>query len=79
LQIVKKKGLQVPKDIAIVGFSNDHISGLIDPPLTTVSQPVREIGSTAARLLIDQISRDVSEWKSIIRVLKTELIVRKSS
>ena len=79
LQIVKKKGLQVPKDMAIVGFSNDHISGLIDPPLTTVSQPVREIGSTAARLLIDQISRDVSEWKSIIRVLKTELIVRKSS
>jgi DNA-binding LacI/PurR family transcriptional regulator len=79
LQIVKKKGLQVPKDIAIVGFSNDFISGLIDPPLTTVSQPVREIGNTAARLLIDQISRDVSEWKSIIRVLKTELIVRKSS
>lgn len=79
LQIVKKKGLQVPKDIAIVGFSNDQISGLIEPALTTVSQPVKEIGSTAAQLLIDQISRDVSEWKSIIRVLKTELIIRKSS
>jgi LacI family transcriptional regulator/LacI family repressor for deo operon, udp, cdd, tsx, nupC, and nupG len=37
------------------------------------------MGSTAARLLIDQINREVSEWKSIIRVLKTELIVRKSS
>jgi DNA-binding LacI/PurR family transcriptional regulator len=79
LQIVKKKGLDVPKDIAIVGFSNDFASGFIDPPLTTVSQPVREIGSTAAQLLIDQINRDVSEWKSIIKVLKTELIVRKSS
>ena len=79
LQIVKKKGLDVPKDIAIVGFSNDFASDLIDPPLTTVSQPVREIGSTAAQLLIDQINRDVSEWKSIIKVLKTELIVRKSS
>jgi LacI family transcriptional regulator/LacI family repressor for deo operon, udp, cdd, tsx, nupC, and nupG len=79
LQIVKKKGLQVPKDIAIVGFSNDNISGLIEPALTTVSQPVKEIGSTAAQLLVDQISRDISEWKSIIRVLKTELIVRKSS
>ncbi len=79
LQIVKKKGLQVPKDIAIVGFSNDNISGLIEPALTTVSQPVREMGSTAAQLLVDQINRDISEWKSIIRVLKTELIVRKSS
>lgn len=79
LQIVKKKGLQVPKDIAIVGFSNDNISGLIEPALTTVSQPVKEMGQTAAQLLIDQIDRDVAEWKSIIRVLKTELIVRKSS
>ncbi|MBO9562447.1 MAG: LacI family DNA-binding transcriptional regulator [Niastella sp.] len=79
LQIVKKKGLQVPKDIAIVGFSNDYASGLIEPSLTTVSQPVKEIGSTAAQLLVDQINRDISEWKSIIRVLKTELIVRKSS
>lgn len=79
LQIVKKKGLQVPKDIAIVGFSNDIISGLIEPALTTVSQPVKEMGSTAAQLLVDQINRDISEWKSIIRVLKTELIVRKSS
>lgn len=79
MQIVKKRGLDVPKDIAIVGFSNDFASDLIDPPLTTVSQPVREIGSTAAQLLIDQINRDVSEWKSIIKVLKTELIIRKSS
>ncbi|MDF2192701.1 LacI family DNA-binding transcriptional regulator [Paraflavitalea sp. CAU 1676] len=79
LQIVKKKGLEVPKDIAIVGFSNDLASGLIDPALTTVSQPVKEMGQTAAQLLIDQINRDVSEWKTIIRVLKTELIVRKSS
>ncbi len=79
LQIIKKKGLKVPKDIAVVGFSNDYVSGLIDPPLTTVSQPVTEIGRTAAQLLIDQINRDVSEWKTIIKVLKTELIVRKSS
>ncbi|MDR6569113.1 transcriptional regulator, LacI family [Chitinophaga ginsengisegetis] len=79
IQVVKKRGLQVPEDIAVVGFSNDFASGLIHPSLTTVSQPVKEIGGTAAQLLIDQISRDVSEWKSIIRVLKTELIVRNSS
>lgn len=79
IQVVKKKGLQVPKDMAIVGFSNDHVSALTDPPLTTVSQPATDIGSTACQLLLDQISRDVSQWKTIIKVLKTELIVRKSS
>lgn len=79
IQVVKKKGLKVPEDIAIVGFSNDYLSGLIDPPLTTVSQPVNEMGRTAAQLLIDQINRNVSDWKAYIRVLKTELIVRGSS
>lgn len=76
---VKKYGLKVPKDISIVGFSNDYISGLLEPALTTVSQPVKEIGRVATQLLIDQIKRDVNEWKSMIRVLKTELIIRKSS
>ena len=71
--------MRVPKDIAIVGFSNDFASGLIEPSLTTVSQPVKEIGQTAAQLFIDQINSDISEWKSIIGVLKTELIIRKSS
>lgn len=79
LQVVKKKGMRVPDDLAIVGFSNDYVSALTDPPLSTVSQPVREIGKTAAQLLLDQMNREVSEWKAIIKVLKTELIVRSSS
>ncbi|MCW3466110.1 LacI family DNA-binding transcriptional regulator [Chitinophaga nivalis] len=79
IQVIKKRGLKIPEDIAVTGFSNDFASSLIEPSLTTVSQPVKEIGKTAAQLLIDQINRDVSEWKNIIRVLKTELIVRNSS
>ena len=79
LQIIKKKGLRVPQDIAVVGFSNDYASSLVEPALTTVSQPVLEIGKTACQLLINQINTDVSEWKPICKVLKTELIIRKSS
>jgi DNA-binding LacI/PurR family transcriptional regulator len=79
IQAIKKRGLKVPKDISVVGFSDDYTSKFIDPPLTTVSQPVNDMGMTAAQLLIDQINRDVSEWKSIIKVLKTELIIRKST
>lgn len=79
IQVIKKRGLNVPDDIAIVGFSNDFVSGLIDPALTTVAQPVKEIGQAAAQLLIDQINRELADWKAIIKVLKTELIIRKSS
>jgi DNA-binding LacI/PurR family transcriptional regulator len=79
IQVIKKRGLKIPKDISVVGFSDEYASGLIDPPLTTVAQPVKDMGRTAAQLLLDQISRDVSEWKSIIKVLKTELIIRQSS
>jgi DNA-binding LacI/PurR family transcriptional regulator len=79
MQVIKKRGLKIPKDIAVVGFSDDYASGFIDPPLTTVAQPVRDMGRTAAQLLIDQMNRDVSEWKSVIKVLKTELIIRQSS
>ncbi|MES2277259.1 MAG: LacI family DNA-binding transcriptional regulator [Bacteroidota bacterium] len=79
IQIIKKHNLRIPEDIAVVGFSNDYLSELIDPPLTTVSQPVKEIGRTAAQLLFDQIKTDQSLWKTPIKVLKTELIVRKST
>ena len=47
---VKKAGLRIPEDVAVVGFSNDYVSGLIEPSLTTVSQPVKEIGRVATQL-----------------------------
>lgn len=78
IQIINKKRLTVPKDISVVGFSDDYVSSLINPPLTTVSQPAFEIGRVAAQLVIDQINKDISEWKPIIKVLETKLVVRKS-
>jgi LacI family transcriptional regulator/LacI family repressor for deo operon, udp, cdd, tsx, nupC, and nupG len=78
MQVIKARGLRIPQDIAVVGFSNDYASALIEPGLTTVAQPVREMGKTAAQLLLDQMDREVSDWKAIIRTLKTELIVRGS-
>jgi DNA-binding LacI/PurR family transcriptional regulator len=79
MQVIRKKGLRIPEDIAIVGFSNDYASALIEPSLTTVAQPMREIGRTSVQLLLDQLEREVSEWKAITRTLKTELIIRDSS
>jgi DNA-binding LacI/PurR family transcriptional regulator len=36
---IKEEGLKIPADIGIVGFSNNKISALVDPPMTTVDQP----------------------------------------
>lgn len=79
IQVIKKNGYRVPEDFAVVGFSNDQISAMVDPPLTTVAQPVRNIGKAAAVLLLDQIKRDIQQWKAVTQILKTELIVRKST
>ncbi len=78
LKIVKKYGYSVPKDIAIIGFTNGQIAMLTDPALSSVEQHGREIGENAARLLIDRLTKKES-YPSITKVIKTQLVKRESS
>jgi len=76
---LKGRGFHIPNDIAIVGFTDNPLAEIIDPPLTTVRQPAYDIGKTAAEILLDQIqNRSHRNWP-VHRVLKTELIIRKSA
>jgi len=71
---------RVPEDIAIVGFSNDPLSEVIEPPLTTVDQFGFEMGKKACELLIENINnRDVTPQHYKTVVLQPNLIERKSS
>jgi len=79
IRIIKEHGLSIPKDIAIIGFSDDFVSSMIEPSLTTVEQPIHEMGRTATQLLLDQIGRNVADWKAQTVQLKTKLIIRNSS
>lgn len=79
IQVIKQQGLKIPEDIAVVGFSNNYASNFIEPALTTISQPVQEIGKTAMQLLLGIMDKDVSQWKPVIRTLDAELIVREST
>jgi len=76
-QRIKEAKLRIPEDIAIMGFSNNKITSLVDPQLTTISQPSFEMGREAAKILIDLIENRVSEPKTL--VLGAELIVRGST
>ena len=82
MKAIKEKGLNIPGDVALMGFSNWFFSQLMDPPLSSVDQPGYEMGQEAARLLIRHIEmkdKDQGEPQPETKVLKTRLIVRQSS
>ena len=75
LRAIKSAELRVPQDLAIVGFDDIPLAEHISPPLTTVRVPAQELGSTAARMLLEMIQTG-KRPPSV--VLKTELMVRES-
>ena len=74
---IKSRGLRIPEDVALVGFTDEFHSTVVDPALTSITHPTFEIGQEAARLFFRQIDNPGSEPVQI--VLNTKLIVRKSS
>jgi LacI family transcriptional regulator/LacI family repressor for deo operon, udp, cdd, tsx, nupC, and nupG len=79
LNVAKIRGITVPDDLAIVGFSDDPMSALIEPGLTTVAQPVNEIGQQAAHLLLRQVLSNEEGYQAERIVLPTNLIIRGST
>ena len=70
---------RIPEDIKIIGFSNLEIAALLNPSLTTVTQPAYDIGKEAAQLLFSALKKG-SRAPSLRAVeLKSELIVRRST
>lgn len=76
LKVAHKKGHTVPKDISIIGFSDDKISRLVHPALTIIDQNPLEIGKQSVISLINTINN-----KSVVntKVVETNLIVRQST
>ncbi|MGC1215383.1 MAG: LacI family DNA-binding transcriptional regulator [Micromonospora sp.] len=77
LRTLREAGRRVPEDVAVVGFDDAPIARQAEPPLTTVFQPVEEMGRQMARLLVSRISGE--EVPSPHVVLPTELIPRASA
>jgi DNA-binding LacI/PurR family transcriptional regulator len=72
----KSRGLHVPRDLAIVGYTDTPMAVLVDPPLTMVEVPVREVGERAMRLLCRLIDGEKPHRRRT--VFDPELIVRES-
>lgn len=69
-------GVRIPDEVAIVGFDDMPWATSLNPPLTAVSQPAEDIGSSAAELLLDRIARPDRPLRHLI--LETRLVVRAS-
>lgn len=79
MRTLKENGISIPEDMAIVGFNNDAIGKLIEPALTTINYPGKDMGEIVARNLINHLKgvSDMHQTNTII--VRSELIVRKSS
>lgn len=78
IKAIREKGLRIPEDIAIAGFDNIFAGTLIKPSLTTIDVPRYEMGSTAARMLVQRMSGRLSDPGKKV-VLDTKLIIRQST
>lgn len=56
-QAIKETKLRIPEDIKLITFSNMKIADLLDPPLSTISQPAQEIGRECAKLLMSKLTK----------------------
>ena len=77
LAVLAEAGRVVPDDVAVVGFDDDVIASATTPQLTSVRQPIEEMGHEMARLLVDAV--DTSDAVPRRVILATELVTRASS
>ena len=77
MKAVRKAGLRIPQDVAVIGFDNIELSNMTDPPLSTVEQPSYQIGYQACELLVEKMENPNAKSRQII--LDTELIIRGST
>lgn len=79
LRILNSKGITVPGDIGLIGFSNTDLTELLNPPLSVIRQPAFEMGEISMNLLLQLIEskRPVTDFET--KVLSTELLIRGST
>lgn len=77
IQALKEKKILIPEEVALVGYSNDFSSSIIDPGLTSIDQHTKKMGNNAGTLFLDQVNNPINDFQHI--VIDPTLIIRKSS
>nr|BFF19265.1 hypothetical protein GCM10025730_27860 [Promicromonospora thailandica] len=77
LRAAHQLGLRVPEDLSVVGYDDLPLASWVGPPLTTVRQPLREMGAAATEILLDMARGRSPKVRRLN--LSTELVVREST
>lgn len=78
LHYLAEQKIAVPEQVAVIGFDDIPVASLVHPPLTTIHQPIYEMGAVSARLLIDRIQGTEPPERSEPQTFELTLIKRKS-
>ena len=78
IKTLNNNNISIPDEIAVVGFSNNINSVIIEPKLTTIDQPGHKIGEIAFRYLLEEIKSEQKLTNKTVEI-KTNLIVRDST
>jgi LacI family transcriptional regulator len=78
MRALKEAGLRVPEDVSVVGFDDILSAAYATPSLTTVRQPLTEMGKQGAQILLERIADREKEFPSEV-VMSPELVVREST
>lgn len=78
LDLARERGIDVPDELAVVGYDDIDAAALVSPSLTTVINPAREIGHACGKLLLDRMT---GEYDSVTRevIIANRLVVRESA
>jgi LacI family transcriptional regulator len=79
VSVAHRKGMDVPKDLSVVGFDNTSAATTVWPELTTIHQPISEMAESAIAILLRNIRRkDIATRMLVDHVTPHQLIIRDS-
>ncbi|MBW3469514.1 LacI family DNA-binding transcriptional regulator [Arthrospiribacter ruber] len=79
MSVIRERDILIPDQISLVGFDDEPYSTYFKPSLTSVWQPVYDLGVLSAKILLDQLNSDIDQNEYRHEILKPELVIRNSS
>jgi LacI family transcriptional regulator len=76
---LKEHGVDIPGEVAVIGFANELFTSLLEPSLTSIDQHAQQMGQFAAQIFLEETAEHKKELDKKVRVINPDLIIRQSS
>ncbi len=79
IMYAKKNGVKIPQDLAVIGFNDDPMASIVDPPLSSITHPAYHMGKISAQRVLNHSEENYDSNVSEMTILSTDLVIRESS